>query len=80
MYADLAEITLLSEPGQSYEYSNFGMGWLGRNRLLKPLLWLPLPCLLPPAIAILSNYGDAAKDDLSVDEMEITILMELASQ
>ncbi|WP_333093918.1 MULTISPECIES: serine hydrolase domain-containing protein [unclassified Microcoleus] len=38
MYADIAEITLLSEPGQSYEYSNFGMGWLGRDRLLKPLL------------------------------------------
>jgi CubicO group peptidase (beta-lactamase class C family) len=26
-------------------------------------------------VAILSNYGDAAKDDFSVDEIGITILM-----
>lgn len=35
MYADLAEITLLSEPGQSYEYSNLGMGLLGHLLSLK---------------------------------------------
>lgn len=31
-------------------------------------------------VAILSNYGDATNNDFSVDEMGITILMELASQ
>ncbi|WP_339382896.1 serine hydrolase domain-containing protein [Microcoleus asticus] len=35
MYADLAEITLLSEPGQSYEYSNLGIGLLGHLLSLK---------------------------------------------
>jgi serine-type D-Ala-D-Ala carboxypeptidase/endopeptidase len=35
MYAALAEVELLSEPGQSCEYSNFGMGLLGHGLSLK---------------------------------------------
>jgi len=35
MYADLEKVTLLSEPGQHYVYSNLGMGLLGHVLSLK---------------------------------------------